>query len=218
MLAASIEGRVPYTEGHGERVSRYSVALADRLGLPEEDRVALRRGGTVHDIGKIGVPERILLKRGPLDSGERTIVEAHTVIGERICAPLKSLRNALPIIRWHHERQDGTGYPDRLQGTEVPLTARVLQTADIYDALSTSRPYRAALAHEKVFVTMREEVARGWWDGALVDELEALLRASPELIAPADPVRANGAQPGPMKAEEAQRQEELAWASYVQVA
>lgn len=229
-LAAAIEAKDPYTEGHCDRLSRYAVALAARLGLPEEDRVALRRGGTIHDIGKVGVPEAILLKPGPLDADERKAMEAHPVIGAHICAPLKSFRNVLPIIRWHHERQNGTGYPDRLRGAEIPLITRVLQTVDVYDALSTARPYRAALPHEKVFSIMREEVERGWWDGALVDELEALLNASPELIAASAPGRADTArassgagtadaettQAGIM--EEPQGQEMPDWAAQINVA
>jgi cyclic di-GMP phosphodiesterase len=178
-LAASIEAKDPYTEGHCDRLSRYSVALAERLGLSEEDRVALRRGGVVHDIGKVAVPERVLLKPGPLDSHEREVMEAHPEIGERICAPLKSFRQVLPIIRWHHERQDGSGYPDRLKRDEIPVVARVLQTVDIYDALTTDRPYRKALSSERAFAILRDEVRRGWWDGALVDEFEKLLKESP---------------------------------------
>jgi cyclic di-GMP phosphodiesterase len=179
-LAASIEAKDPYTEGHCDRLSRYCVALGERLGLPEEDRIALRRGGVVHDIGKVAVPERVLLKPGPLDVHERQLMEAHTAIGERICAPLKSFRNVLPIIRWHHERQDGTGYPDRLRGHQIPVVARVLQTVDIFDALTTDRPYRKALSSERAFGILRDEVRRGWWDGKLVDEFESLLKESPE--------------------------------------
>lgn len=185
-LAASIEAKDPYTEGHCDRLSRYSVALAKRLGLSEEDCVALRRGGVVHDIGKVAVPEAILLKPGPLNDRERKVMESHPVIGAHICSPLKSFRNVLPIIRWHHERQNGTGYPDGLRGPQIPLVTRILQTVDVYDALSTARPYRDALPHDKVFSIMREEVARGWWDGALVDELEALLKASPGLLLAAE--------------------------------
>lgn len=179
-LAASIEAKDPYTDGHCDRISRYCVALGERLRLPEEDRIALRRGGAVHDIGKVAVPERVLLKPGPLDAHERQLMEAHTAIGERICSPLKSFHNALPIIRWHHERQDGTGYPDRLQGHQIPLVARVLQTVDIFDALTTDRPYRKALSSERAFAILRDEVRRGWWDGKLVDEFEGLLKESPE--------------------------------------
>ncbi len=187
-LAASIEAKDPYTEGHCDRLSRYCVALGERLGLPEEDRIALRRGGVIHDIGKVAVPERVLLKPGPLDAHERRLMETHPAIGERICAPLKSFRNVLPIIRWHHERQDGSGYPDRLRGHQIPLVARVLQTADIFDALTTDRPYRKALSSERAFGLLRDEVRRGWWDGKLVDEFERLLKESPEALARQAPV------------------------------
>jgi len=179
-LAASIEAKDPYTEGHCDRLSRYSVALAERLGLSVEEHIALRRGGVVHDIGKVVVPERVLLKPGPLDAHERELMEAHPVIGERICAPLKSFRQVLPIIRWHHERQDGSGYPDHLKGDQIPLPARILQTVDIYDALTTDRPYRKALSSERAFAILHDEARRGWWDGALVNEFEKLLKESPE--------------------------------------
>ncbi len=174
-LALSIEAKDPYTEGHCDRLSRYSVALAEQLGLPEDSRVALRRGGIVHDIGKVAVPEQILLKPGPLTPEERKIMEQHPVVGERICKPLKSLRHVLPIIRHHHEKLDGSGYPDGLKGDQIPLPVRILQTVDIYDALATDRPYRKALPPERAFAVMREEVKRGWWDNSLVDELEALI-------------------------------------------
>lgn len=177
-LALSIEAKDPYTEGHCDRLSKYSVAVADKLGLPEELRVALRRGGLLHDIGKLAVPESILLKPGPLTADERKIMEQHTVAGERICAPLRSFRNVLPIIRHHHEKQDGSGYPDGLKGDQVPLTARILQVTDIYDALTTNRPYRKALPAEKAFRIMREEVKRGWWDGSVLDEFEAVVNGS----------------------------------------
>jgi putative two-component system response regulator len=174
-LALSIEAKDPYTEGHCDRLSKYSVALGEKLGLSAELRVALRRGGLVHDIGKLSVPEIILLKPGPLTPEERKIMEQHTVIGEKICAPLRSFRHVLPIIRHHHEKWDGSGYPDGLKGEKIPLTARILQVTDIYDALTTDRPYRKALSSEKAFAIMREEVKRGWWDASLLNELEALV-------------------------------------------
>ena len=177
-LALSIEAKDPYTEGHCERLSKYSVALAKQLGLPEEEREALRRGGIVHDIGKVAVPEQILLKPGPLTAEERKIMEQHPVAGERICTPLKSFRPVLPIIRHHHEKFDGSGYPDGLKGEEIPLTARILQTVDIYDALTTDRPYRKALTPQEGFAQMREEVKRGWWDARLVHDLETMMAAS----------------------------------------
>jgi putative two-component system response regulator len=178
-LARSIEAKDPYTEGHCDRLSRYTVSLGETLGLSGEQLVSLRRGGFVHDIGKVAVPEFVLLKPGPLDAAERKIMEQHTIAGERICAPLKSFRNVLPIIRSHHEKQDGTGYPDRLRGIEIPLTARILQTVDIYDSLTTDRPYRKALSQEIAIKLMWEETRRGWWDAELVGALQDLLQESP---------------------------------------
>ena len=177
-LALSIEAKDPYTEGHCDRLSKYSVTLAERLNLAEELRVALRRAGTVHDIGKVAVPEHILLKPGPLTPDEWKVMKDHPLVGERICAPLKTFRHVLPVIRHHHEKLDGSGYPDGLKGEEIPLTARVLQTVDIYDALTTTRPYREALSPQKAFGVIREEVKRGWWDGALVDKMEELIMST----------------------------------------
>src|SRR5579863_6065425 len=174
-LARSIESKDPYTEGHCDRLSRYTVSLAEKIGLSGEERNDLRRGGIVHDIGKVAVPEFVLLKPGPLDAAERKIMKEHTIVGERICSPLKSFRNVLPIIRWHHEKQDGSGYPDHLRSHQIPLVARVLQTADIFDALTTDRPYRKALSQQKALEIMREETLRGWWDANLVSALEGML-------------------------------------------
>jgi putative two-component system response regulator len=174
-LALSIEAKDPYTVGHCARLSKYSVALAERLALPAELQVALRRAGVVHDIGKVAVPEHILLKPGPLSPEEWVAMKEHPVVGERICAPLKSFRQVLPIIRHHHEKLDGSGYPDGLKGDEIPLTARVLQTVDVYDALTTERPYRKALPSEKAFAIMREEVKLGWWDRSILDAFEAVV-------------------------------------------
>src|SRR5580698_3155981 len=174
-LALSIEAKDPYTKGHCDRLSSYSEALGRRLGLTQEQCVALRRAGVVHDIGKIGVPEHILLKQNALTDTEWAVMKEHPITGERICSPLKSFRHVLPIIRHHHEKLDGTGYPDGLRGEEITLTARILQVTDIYDALVTDRPYRKALPHEEAIQTMRSEARRGWWDKNLIDEFEALL-------------------------------------------
>jgi len=174
-LATSIEAKDPYTEGHCERLSEYSVALAERIGLPEDLRIALRRGGVVHDVGKVAVPEHILLKPGPLTDEEWVIMRQHPIVGEKICSRLKSFRLVVPIIRYHHEKLNGSGYPDGLIGDEIPITAKVLQIVDVYDALTTDRPYRKALSPGETLVQMRSEVKRGWWDGALVDELEGIV-------------------------------------------
>jgi putative two-component system response regulator len=174
-LAASIEAKDPYTAGHCERLSNYSLALGKQIGLSDELCVALRKGGIVHDIGKVAVPERILLKPERLTPEEWYIMKQHPAVGERICAPLRSFRAVLPIIRHHHEKLDGTGYPDGLKGDEIPITARVLQTVDIYDALTTDRPYRPALPVEEALEMMRSEARRGWWDSELIDEFESLV-------------------------------------------
>ena len=174
-LALSIEAKDPYTKGHCERLSSYSEALAQRLDLPHEQCVALRRAGVVHDIGKIGVPEQILIKQSALSDAEWRVMKEHPVTGERICAPLKSFRLVLPVVRHHHEKLDGSGYPDGLRGDKIPLTARILQITDIYDALITDRPYRRALCHEAAIRTMRREAQRGWWDSDLIDEFQELL-------------------------------------------
>lgn len=168
-LAISVEAKDPYTNGHCDRLARYSVALGKKLGLAPEQLRALHRGGVLHDVGKIGIPDSILLKPGPLTREEREVIKAHPVIGERICSPLKSLRHVLPIIRHHHERYDGSGYPDGLAGDAIPLTARILQVVDLYDAFTTQRPYKPAYDPERAFAIMREETARGWWDPRLIE-------------------------------------------------
>jgi len=174
-LARSIEGKDPYTEGHCERLSDYSARLGERIGLPEEQITALRRAGIVHDVGKVAVPDSILLKRGPLSEEEWRIIREHPVVGERICVPLKSFRLVTPIIRHHHEKRDGSGYPDGLQGEEIPLTARILQLTDVYDALTTERPYKPAFSSTEALRTMSDEVKQGWWDPHLFDEFRQLV-------------------------------------------
>jgi putative two-component system response regulator len=176
-LALSIEARDPYTRGHCERLAEMSVMLGEKLALPEEQITALRRAGIVHDIGKVAVPDTILLKPGPLTPGEIAVMRKHPVVGERICAPLKSLRFVLPIIRHHHEKRDGSGYPDGLSGEEIPLAARILQLADVYDALTTDRPYRTAVPSEVALAMMDEESRLGWWDHEFFAEFREMIRA-----------------------------------------
>jgi putative two-component system response regulator len=175
-LAQCIEGKDPYTHGHCERISLLSMNLGKRLGLSSEQLTALRRGGIVHDIGKVAVPDAVLLKPGPLSTEEWSLMREHPVVGERICAPLRSFRLVLPIIRHHHEKWDGSGYPDRLRGEQIPITARVLQIVDIYDALTTVRPYKPAMSHLDAIRTMNAEGERGWWDTTILTEFERLLR------------------------------------------
>lgn len=183
-LAQSIEGKDPYTHGHCERLSELSAGLAYHLGLPEDQVLALRRAGVVHDIGKIAIPDSILLKPSSLSADEWKIVREHPVIGERICRPLKSFRNVLPIIRHHHERLDGSGYPDGLKGDRIPMTARVLQIVDVYDALTTERPYKPAFPIDRALETMRSEIERGWWDPLVFDEFAEFIHGETSEVSP----------------------------------
>ncbi len=167
-LAQAVEKRDKYTGDHCDRLAKYSVALGTALGLQKSQLLALHRGGYLHDIGKVCVPDAILFKKGPLTEEEWVVMRSHTTKGEDICRPMKTLAPVLPIIRNHHERWDGTGYPDGLKGEEIPLLPRILQIADIYDALTTARPYKPALSNEEAMQIMENEVRRGWRDPELV--------------------------------------------------
>ena len=173
-LGLSVESRDPYTEGHCERLARYASQLGEHLGLDWECQVALKRGGYLHDLGKIAIPDEILKKGTNLTAEEWRIMKRHPLIGENICKPLRSLRMVLPIIRHHHEHWDGTGYPDRLSREDIPLLARVLQVVDVYDALRTARPYKPAHNHEEAQQIMMQEAERGLWDQRIVQEFFAM--------------------------------------------
>jgi putative two-component system response regulator len=174
-LGLIVEGRDPYTEGHCERLAARAADLGRHLGLDEDSIVALRRGGFLHDLGKIAVPDEILKKGSDLTLQEWAIMKLHPVNGENICKPLKSLRLVLPIIRHHHEHADGSGYPDGMRAGEIPLLPRVLQVVDVYDALRTARPYKPALSHDEAAQTMRVEARQGLWDAELVNEFFSML-------------------------------------------
>jgi putative two-component system response regulator len=174
-LGLIVEGRDPYTEGHCERLAARAADLGRHLGLDEDSIVALRRGGFLHDLGKIAVPDDILKKGSDLTLQEWAIMKQHPVTGENICKPLKSLRLVLPIIRHHHEHADGSGYPDGLRASEIPLLPRVLQVVDVYDALRTARPYKPSLSHDDAAQTMRVEARQGLWDAELVNEFFGML-------------------------------------------
>ena len=183
-LAHSIEARDPYTRGHCERLAEMSARMGERLRIPEDQIKALRRAGVVHDIGKVAVPDSILLKPGPLTADEVEIIQKHPVVGERICAPLKTFRLVLPIIRHHHEKYDGSGYPDGLVGDAIPLTARILQLSDVYDALTTDRPYKVAFTPEVALALMDDECERGWWDRELLTVFRQMTLESQAQLAP----------------------------------
>jgi cyclic di-GMP phosphodiesterase len=174
-LARSIEGKDSYTGGHCDRLSDYSERLGRRIGLSQDKITALRQGGIVHDIGKVAVPDGILLKPGKLTPEEWKVMRQHPLIGERICAPMKLFRPVLPIIRHHHEKLDGSGYPDGLKGEKIPLLARIMTIADVYDALSTDRPYHTALPAQGALDIMERDVKKGWWDRVLFNEFKAIL-------------------------------------------
>lgn len=174
-LGLIVEGRDPYTEGHCERLSVRAADLGRHLGMDEDSILALKRGGYLHDLGKIAVPDEILKKGTDLTPAEWQIMKLHPVTGENICRPLHSLRLVLPIIRHHHEHSDGSGYPDGLTAREIPVLPRVLQVVDVYDALRTARSYKPPLTHEQAAQTMREEASRGLWDAELVDEYFSML-------------------------------------------
>jgi len=174
-LGLIVEGRDPYTEGHCERLSLRAADLGRHLGLGEDSIIALKRGGFLHDLGKIAVPDEILKKGSDLSPEEWAIMRLHPGTGENICRPLKSLGLVLPIIRHHHEHSDGSGYPDGLRTDEIPLLPRVLQVVDVYDALRTARPYKPPISHDQAAHVMREEARRGLWDAELVAEYFSML-------------------------------------------
>ncbi|HYN07180.1 MAG TPA: HD domain-containing phosphohydrolase [Vicinamibacterales bacterium] len=172
-LALMIEARDPYTRGHCQRLAAYGVMVGQRLGLVEDDLSALKQGGYFHDLGKIAIPDAILLKPGPLTPDEYEQMKEHSAIGDRLCGDLRVLHKVRPIVRHHHERLDGTGYPDGLRGDAIPLLAQIIGIVDVYDALTTDRPYRAALPAEQGFDELRKEVERGWRRSDLVEEFIA---------------------------------------------
>jgi putative two-component system response regulator len=160
-LALTIEARDPYTKGHCERLAAHAVRLGRTIGLPQDDLEALHRGGYLHDVGKVGIPDSILLKQGPLTPDEFELMKRHPEIGDSLCAPLQSLRRVRPIIRCHHERLDGSGYPAGMKGEEVPLLAQIVGIVDVFDALTSHRPYRAALSREEAGRHLIVDTERG---------------------------------------------------------
>jgi putative two-component system response regulator len=175
-LGATIEARDPTTQGHCERLATYATSLGKSLGLDDTDLGALERGGFLHDIGKIAVPDSVLLKDGKLDAQESRMMREHPVVGDALCSGLRSLNNVRPIVRHHHERLDGTGYPDGLRNTAVPLLAQIVSVVDVYDALTTERPYHAARSRTDALDVLATEAEKGWRDRALVDAFVDVLQ------------------------------------------
>jgi len=175
-LALTIEARDRYTEGHCQRLAAHAASLGQHLGLSDEDVAALARGGFLHDIGKVGVPDSILLKPERLTPAEYEMMKQHAIIGDRLCGELRSLRRVRPIVRHHHERLDGSGYPDQLRGDAIPLLAQITAVVDVFDALTTERPYKHAVSPDRAYEELLDEVARGWHRRDLVDALILLGR------------------------------------------
>ena len=176
-LGLTVEARDRYTMGHCERMAHYAGAFGLHLELGAEDIAALHRGGYLHDVGKVGLPDAILLKPGPLVPAERTLMEQHPGVGEGLCGDLRLLRPVRPIVRWHHERLDGTGYPDGLVGDQIPLLAQITGIVDVFDSLTTDRIYRTRLTPEEALQVLQQEAARGWRNVQLVDQFIKLCRS-----------------------------------------
>ncbi|HEX3865927.1 MAG TPA: HD domain-containing phosphohydrolase [Gemmatimonadaceae bacterium] len=160
-LALTVEARDSYTSGHCRRLAEFAVALGSELRLPYDDLEALRRGAFLHDVGKIGVPDSILLKSSRLTQEEMEVMQTHTVIGDRLCGNMRSLAPVRPIIRHHHERLDGSGYPDHLAGESVPLLAQIVGMVDAYDAITTTRQYRPARSPREACQELFDDGQRG---------------------------------------------------------
>jgi putative two-component system response regulator len=177
-LSLTIAARDAYTEGHCYRMAEYAVALGQRLSLPELALQSLYWGSIVHDVGKIGIPDAILLKPGPLTPDEFAVMRQHTVIGEALCTKLRCLRHVAPILRYHHERLDGSGYPDGLRNEQIPLLAQIVGIVDVFDALTTDRPYRRAFSRSHASAHLVNEAALGWRRPDLVDGFLSVVRTN----------------------------------------
>lgn len=159
-LAAAVDAKDPWERGHLERVVDYSLRLGRALGMDARQLRNLRCGAILHDMGKLGVPEAILNKAGPLSPSDWQHIRLHPIIGERICQPLGQEREVMEVVRYHHERFDGRGYPDGLAGRQIPLVGRVVALADAYDALTTDRPYREKLSPQQAQAVLRVEAGQ----------------------------------------------------------
>lgn len=174
MMISAVEAKDPYTRGHSERVSMLGWLIAREMGLDEKTQLLIKRAGLIHDIGKLVVDLSFINKPGKLTDAEWAVMKSHPEAGARIVAPLTSARKMLPLIRHHHERLNGRGYPDGLEGEEIPLPVRILSVADVYDALTTKRSYRDGMPHAKAMAILHREVEDGSWDARVVERLETI--------------------------------------------
>lgn len=176
-LATAVEAKDKYTRGHSERVSVLSARMAQIIGLSEKDITNVRKGGILHDIGKIGVQDDLLHKKTPLSNEELAIVRRHPVTGAEICKPLRTLRHILPAIRHHHERWDGLGYPDALCGDKIPIVGQIIGIADSFDAMVSIRPYRSGLSVDESLRIMKDEQYSGQWNPILVEKFMCMIKS-----------------------------------------
>jgi putative two-component system response regulator len=176
-LAVMIEVRDGYSEGHCHRMANYATALGRALGLPETDLQALHRGGFLHDIGMLAIPDAVLRKPGSLAPEEYELVKSHTIVGDELCANLWSLQSVRPIIRHHHEHLDGSGYPDGLAGDALPVIAQIMGVVDVYEAVTTERPYQRQQPIEEALDLLASQVDRGWRRKDIVDAFTNLVRS-----------------------------------------
>jgi putative two-component system response regulator len=175
-IARTVESRDPNTGNHCERLVEHGKDFGEFLGLTRTEIRDLMWGGYLHDIGKVGIPDAVLLKPGKFTPDEWQIMQQHVQIGERICQPLRTMRGVVPIIRHHHERWDGSGYPDELEGNNIPYLAQVFQILDIYDALINERPYKSAFTEKEALELLDEESAKGWRNPKLVQQFKDFLQ------------------------------------------
>jgi len=176
-LAVMIEVRDGYAEGHCHRMANYATTLGRSLRLESEDLQALYRGGFLHDIGMLAIPDHVLRKAGPLEAAEHDLIKSHTVVGDALLSNLRSLQAVRPIVRHHHERLDGSGYPDGLQGDHIPLLAQIVSVVDVYDAVTTQRPYQRARRMDEAVEVLRDQVERGWRRHDLVEQFVGLIES-----------------------------------------
>jgi putative two-component system response regulator len=181
-LARVVEAKDRTTGDHCDRLSHFSVILGEALGLGYDDLEALRRGGILHDIGKVAIPDAILLKKDKLNESEWAVMRQHPAIGAYLCSALRTMRRTVDIIRYHHEKWNGSGYPAGLAGTDIPLLARVFQVVDVYDALISERPYKPALPREEVIRLLHDETGRGYWDPDVMRAFLDILERHPERL------------------------------------
>lgn len=174
-IANIVESRDYYTHNHCKNVVKYSVAIAKMMNVSEEDIEMIRLGAGFHDIGKIAIPDAILLKPGKLTPEEFEGMKTHAAIGAELLKPMKTMEKVLPLIRNHHERLDGSGYPDGWKGDEISLPIRILSVVDIYEALISKRTYKDSMAPEKAFGILKEEAGKGWWDMQVIENLIAVI-------------------------------------------